>query len=290
MKAKIWFISVAVSFALGAAGLRLASALMESHAAEKSNGSPKNQNPSIQHVENRPFFQKLSCLAGARIAAVRKDPHQGIGAAFKACDAEITEKTAPLRLTAEEKKLVFLSILAHSMAPYGPSRSVHLEDLLNDKMMDCDNYAILTGHFSHIFLGSRSYIKFVGFDGGAVGNHAQLFVDINGKDNLMLDPTIGLVARIGFNDLLMGKSIHNDQIMIFRQHDDKSLDYFVNKIWDSILTGKYRPVDMLYFFHSIDEYLKFSEEIGPLWGKDTSALLLRFPTPASEALRRNLVR
>src|SRR5262249_23742317 len=145
-------------------------------------------------------FEKLSCLTKNHIAAVRKDPRRNIGIAYRACDAELTRRTTSLRLTADEKKIAFLSVLAYSMAPYGASRSVRLEDLLSDKGLDCDNYAILTGHFSRIFLGDRIDIKFVGFDGGAIGNHAQVFVGRDGE-SLVLDPTIGLVARIGFNDL-----------------------------------------------------------------------------------------
>ncbi len=126
----------------------------------------------------------------------------------------------------------------------------------------------------------------MGFDGGAIGNHAQMFVETTA--GLLLDPTIGLVARIGFNNLLQGKPLTGDQILLFRQHADDNLEGFRNRVHDSILQGKYKPGDLLYFFDSIDGYLRFSNDISSMWGKNTDALLLRFPTPAAGALRRNL--
>jgi hypothetical protein len=234
-----------------------------------------------------PTFDNLSCLTQSRIAKVRSKPSSNIGAVYKACNVELTQKTSPLNLNEQQRKIVFLSILANSMAPYGGSRSIRLEDLLSDKVMDCDNYAILTGYFNRIFLGESVHIKFYGVDGGAIGNHAQLFIGENGEQ-LLLDPTIGLVAKVGFNDLLMGKAVRNDQIRIFRQHNDSNIDFFAKKVLDALLNGKYRPSDLLYYFSSIDEYLEFSNEIAHLWESDTNALLRRFPTPGSLALRKNL--
>lgn len=228
----------------------------------------------------------LLCLSPDKLAGVRADPRKAIPALYESCASEVDQKLGPLDLTAEEERIAFLSVLAHSLAPYGASRSLKLEDLLADTSMDCDNYAILTGYFNDLFAGRTSKLKFAGFDGGAVGNHAQLFV--NTEKGLLLDPTIGLVARIGFDDLLQGKPLDRSQIVIFRQHEQPDLDFFVKKVYDAILLGKYKPRDILYYFDSIQEYMKFSERIGPLWGKEVDELLLHFPTPAAGALRRNL--
>jgi hypothetical protein len=267
MKAKGWLISILLSFALGAAFYKQAVA----------------QPSGVVEV---PSFNKLSCISESRKATIRRDPKNGVVQALENCQQEINEKLKPLKLTEGEKRIAFLSILAHSMAPYGPSRSILLEDLLSDKSMDCDNYAILTGHFNSIINDKTYEINFVGFDGGAAGNHAQLF--INSEKGLLLDPTIGLVARIGFNDLLSGKSMKSNQVIVFRQHTDKQLEFFEKKVYNAILQGKYKPSDLLYFFHSLDNYLRFSDQIGPLWGKDINDLVARFPTPASKALRDNL--
>lgn len=203
-------------------------------------------------------FDNLSCLTKDRIASVRQTPSSAIAVVFDACHTEITSKLASLNLSEQERKIAFLSILAHSMAPYGSSHSITLKDLLSDKVMDCDNYAILTGLFSRIFLDENFAVNFVGFDGGAIGNHAQLFVGEKGEE-LLLDPTIGLVARIGLNELLMGKPVQKDQLRIFRQRSDEKLDFFAETVIDAITNGKYRPSDILYHFSSLDEYLIFTE-------------------------------
>lgn len=235
-----------------------------------------------------PTVDTLSCLSKRRIAEVRKAPAAGIRNAYSACHAEFASKTASLKLTESQAKVAFLSVLAHAMAPYGNSVSLKLDDLLADKVMDCDNYIVLTGHFTRLFLGKTNVTtKFVGFDGGAVGNHAQLIVEDNG-DQLLLDPTIGLVAKVSFNDLLMGKSVPDERIRLFKQHPDKTLDTFIPKVAGAVSNGSYRPSDMLYYFPSLDEYLAFSDETAPLWKSDVDALLRRFPTPGSQALRKNL--
>ncbi|MNX86549.1 hypothetical protein D3C86_1184350 [compost metagenome] len=275
MKAKMWLISVALSLLIGAVGGWYFQAERQS-VAPTVHGS----------TSPTPMIDKLLCLTSNQLAAVKSDPKNAIPVAFENCSVEIDKKTEQLTLTPEEKRIAFLSILAHSLAPYGASRSISLKDLLADKSMDCDNYAILTGYFNALFAGETHNLKFAGFDGGAVGNHAQLFVDT--EKGLLLDPTIGLIARIGFDDLLQGKPLDHHQAIIFQQHDQPELDFFVKKVYDSVLQGKYKPSDLLYFFHSIEEYLKFSDQIGPLWGKNVDDLLLRFPTPAAEDLRKNL--
>lgn len=234
-----------------------------------------------------PRIEKLTCLTESRLSEVRKDPNGAIARVFDSCSAELAIKTAELELTDKQKKLAFASILAYAMAPYGESRSISLKDLLADKVLDCDNYALLTGHFATLLIGREAHVKFAGFDGGAVGNHAQLFA-AQKNDRLMLDPTVGLIAKIGFDDLLMGKAIPEGKIRIFRQREDKSMDAFADKVWTAVSKGEYRPSDLLYYFPSMDQYLKFSKEIQPLWRKDVESLLRRFPTPGAEALRKNL--
>ena len=122
--------------------------------------------------------------------------------------------------------------------------------------MDCVKSAI--GLFSRIFLGKNIAINFVGFDGGAIGNHAQLFVEDKGGE-LLLDPTIGLVAKIGINDILMGKPLQRDQLRIFRQRSDERLDFFAENVIDAVTNGKYRSSDILYYSPSLDEYLIFAK-------------------------------
>jgi hypothetical protein len=230
-------------------------------------------------------FDRLACLAPDVIAAVRGDVHQA-KAAYAACRDELHRKLGAMQLTPAQEQVAFAAVLAQGMAPYGSSRSVRLEDLLRDKAMDCDNYAILTGYLAREF--GVATLSFAGFDGGAVGNHAQLFY-AQPHEELLLDPTIGMVARVDFNHLLQGKPVAAADLKVFRQHDDPAIDAFARTVSGAVRDGKYLPSDLLYYFHSLHDYIAFSDDIVPLWSRPTyDPLLLRFPTPASAALRRNL--
>ena len=207
-------------------------------------------------------------------------------AAYAACRDELHRKLGAMQLTPAQEQVAFAAVLAQGMAPYGSSRSVRLEDLLRDKAMDCDNYAILTGFLAREF--GVATLSFAGFDGGAVGNHAQLFY-AQPHEELLLDPTIGMVARVDFNHLLQGKPVAAADLKVFRQHDDPAIDAFARTVSGAVRDGKYLPSDLLYYFHSLHDYIAFSDDIVPLWSRPTyDPLLLRFPTPASAALRRNL--
>jgi hypothetical protein len=235
--------------------------------------------------DGAPRFERLSCITPEQVAAVRSDVHQVVPA-FDACRAELDRKLASLALGEEQEQAAFAAILAQSMAPYGSSTSMKLEDLLRDKAMACDNYALLAGYFAREF--GITALSFAGFDGGAVGNHAQLFLSHPGGD-LLLDPTTGLVARVSYNELLQGKPVPLARLAVFRQHEDAGIDAFARQVASAVVAGRYLPSDLLYYFHSLPDYIAFSEEIVPLWSRPTyDALLRRFPTPAEEPLRRNL--
>jgi hypothetical protein len=239
-------------------------------------------------VHAQKAFDRLDCLAKSEVEAVRRAPAQRLAKLYEACSAELGDKLASLALTDSQQRMVFASVLAQAMAPYGSSAAMSLAELLKAKVLDCDNYAILAGHFARILLGEQGTVKLLGFDGGAVGNHAQvLFEDAQGGA-LLLDPTTGLVAVIGFNQLLQGDALDADKMLVFRQHTDKDIDAFAQSVMVAVREGKYQPSDILYFFASMEEYVAFSREIEPLWKSDIRALMRRFPTPAAQALRRNI--
>lgn len=235
-----------------------------------------------------PSFDKLNCLSQNKIEKIKSQPSYA-NELYAVCLNELNKKLASMNLTKRQLRLIFASTLAQSIAPYGSSKAVTFQELLGEKTLTCASYALLTGHFAKILVaaGDRSSLHFIGFDGGAVGNHAQLIIK-NNKESLLLDPTIGLVAKIGFDDLLSGKSVDASNVHIFRQHNDKDINSFAEKVEKAVLNGKYRPSDLLYYFSSIDDYVAFTNEIGKLWNGNLNELILRFPTPAALALKKNL--
>lgn len=197
-------------------------------------------------------INRLDCLTPAIISAVRADPATETQAAFDACISELSSETVALQLTDVEARLTFASILAHAMAPYGGSTSMSLADLLADNELDCDNYARLLGHLASFLTPDAANLHFAGFDHGAVGNHVQVFL---GNERLLLDPTIGLVARVSYDALLAGAPVDASQVFIFRQHNDGRLVFFEAMVWDAIVNGSYAPSDVIYYYSSPGDYL-----------------------------------
>jgi hypothetical protein len=92
--------------------------------------------------------------------------------------------------------LALCSVVAFEYRPYGSSRARSLEALLNEPQLDCDNVVSLAWElYTIIYPRTPSRITAVGWDGGAVGNHAQLQASTPGSTDIMLDPTIGLCVR-----------------------------------------------------------------------------------------------
>ncbi|MBF9232145.1 hypothetical protein [Microvirga alba] len=230
---------------------------------------------------------RLECLTAVQIEAIRQDPYRTLPVAYSACEGELKRQLANLELGEQQTRAAFASVAANAMAPYGTSTSLKLKDLLRDKTLSCDNYAALTGYFATILLTVPHKLIFVGFDGGAVGNHAQLFAQI-GEDQMLVDPTIGLVAKTNFNEMLQGGKVSSSKIAIFDQHRDGLATWLGRSVVLALEEGLYNPSDILYYFHSMEEYVAFSSEIEPLWHGDPERLVRRYPTPASEVLRRNL--
>jgi hypothetical protein len=246
-----------------------------------------NQPPETTEINSN----TLDCLSKAELEEIRLFPIRStIQNSFITCQTELKEKLDKLKLSDKQIFMVYLSILSQSMAPFGHSNSIELVDLLKDKTLDCDNYALLFGHFYKIFNDQGMSLRFIGYDGGAIGNHAQIFAE--GKEGtILLDPTIGLVAKTTFNTLLRGYPLKESEFIRFRVHEDTNIDLFAKKVIDSISKGKYRPSDLLYFFTSIEDFIAFSKETSQLWEEKNWPLLIRkYPTPGSIALKKKLKR
>jgi hypothetical protein len=115
MHTKKFWIFIVLSFALGGGG---GIVIAENKLSPKPSG-----------VVEVLSFNELQCLSQNRLATIRSNPKNGVMQALESCSEEISEKLKSLQLTKSEERIAFLSILAHSMAPYGKSSSILLEDL-----------------------------------------------------------------------------------------------------------------------------------------------------------------
>jgi hypothetical protein len=199
----------------------------------------------------------LSSLTPARLQEIRNDPRR-IGAAFARCREELVRELGPrfAHLSERELQFVFCSVVAHAFAPYGDSTASRLSDLLRSRAMNCGNYGLFTVYLAGEFAGNAAdrepRIHFVGWDGGAVGNHQMLFLDRAGH-GLVLDPTIGLVADAAFDTVAAGQPVGSDRLVVFHARDQ--LQDFERRVTAALVGGKFKPSDLLYYFDGLDHLL-----------------------------------
>lgn len=77
-----------------------------------------------------------------------------------------------------------------------------------------------------------------------------------GNINILLDPTVGMVALVSFDDLLQGRSVPSDKIRMVSVKARK-IDQFREKVYFSVKNGMFLPSDFMYIHSSINEHLKY---------------------------------
>lgn len=147
----------------------------------------------------------------------------------------------------------FCSIVAYDMKPYGPCVELELSRLLASPVLDCDNYCVLTWHLWHL-LNPQPYVDMVlvGWDGGAVGNHAQLLIESRDKaSSWLLDPTIGLIAAGATYD----KICRGEKVTFFSHPAGVRDVAYANRVKWALSNGLYKPSDLLYYFDPPSRYI-----------------------------------
>ncbi|MHC2338597.1 hypothetical protein [Bradyrhizobium sp. USDA 4454] len=161
------------------------------------------------------------------------------------------------RLPRADLLYVFASTAAHNLRPYGTGcPSQDYRELLHSPFLDCSNYGLLTYYISRHLLSEadRKQLAFVGWDGGAVGNHQMLFLSERGKPpHLAIDPTLGIACIASFDDIASGKPIPPDAIAIIGATEQLSASRVV--FVTALLQGQFRPSDLLYYFPTVEDYL-----------------------------------
>lgn len=229
---------------------------------------------------------KLSCLTPALIQQIKSDL-PNIADAYNECRAEITERTKDMQLDDLGHRVVFATIATNASAPFGSFSAYKLPDLLAAPSLTSDNYLLLLGNYLdalHV-TPKRSQMRMLGFDGGATGNYAQGMITISGT-SLLLDPTIGMVVKIGFDDLLSSRRAAARNFVIAYMHDDPGITAVMKRISNSVYNGLYKPSDLLYYFFSPEYFMAFNGIIPAGQLKNVHPPLLRFPTPGATSLAR----
>ncbi|KRE02609.1 hypothetical protein ASE61_15135 [Bosea sp. Root670] len=152
----------------------------------------------------------------------------------------------------DQRALVWAVIAAHNYRPYGNSMAFRLPDLLSEKHLDCDNYVLLAIRLFRLLRpDAKLDVDMVGWEGGLVGNHAQIVAN-HPTTPLLVDPTVGIVAKISFDDLASGKNVDPEDLLVLSQRNDPP--GFREKVEKALLSGAYRPSHILYYFNDPDDY------------------------------------
>jgi hypothetical protein len=197
------------------------------------------------------------CLSEQTIQEIRNDPRH-ILAAFESCKYELRNQLGLQFKALDENdlRIIFSTIIAYNLAPYGDSSAVEFEEILNENRLQCSNYALALGYFDQLLNTDENNreTRYIGWMGGYIGNHTQV-ISIN-KDNgvnLLLDPTIGVIALASYDEIASGKKVSENNLLDFSyRFGSKALH---DKIILALLNGEYRPADILYVFDSIDKFL-----------------------------------
>jgi hypothetical protein len=229
----------------------------------------------IARPSGSPREAVLESLTTERIESVRRDPAANLPLAYADCRDELIADLGPQFqiLDESDRQLVFCSLVAHAMAPYGESCAVELPDLLAATHLNCGNYPFLTARLFEVFDPKATGVILLGWHGGVVGGHGMVYRwhAVRERD-VFLDPTVGVIVRADFDTVAAGRPVRGDRVVCFN-HRDGATALFRHQVATAFIRGHFRPSDLLYFFEGPDHMIRRS---GP--AKD-------WPTPAAMVTR-----
>lgn len=187
----------------------------------------------------------------AEIVSVERTPHAIADLYQRHRSALIKDLGAQFKALNEDGlAAVFSMLIAHQVAPLGPSENKFtLRELLDEPALDCDAYALLAARFFSILRPkSSAKIRMVGWNGGVIGNHAQLLTEGTGMP-LLLDPTVGLAAEATFDQVMQGDAVGAIRTWTVRE-ETSDLAGFRKTVVEALEKGRYKPSDLLYYIGS----------------------------------------
>lgn len=167
---------------------------------------------------------------------------------------------APFLASAPEPlvALAFAGIVAFDHAPYGPNEDMTLSGLLNAPTINCDDYCVLAIELQRL-IGHDGGLSaaIVGWNGGAVGNHAQILASCRGM-HMLLDPTTGLIALdVTLDGLCRGYPPMNGRWRSFFhpfQSGRTNIAAFEAAVRGAVLSGSFMAGNLLYYAPSLEEF------------------------------------
>lgn len=209
----------------------------------------------------------MAVFATATHAAVIADPKGVIPNLYVNTRAAIIGILPPSFATLPEYliKQCWSAILAWDLKPYGIGNGLTLDDALAAISLNCDDYCVLAAEIYRLIKGANDLDPaLVGWNGGAVGNHAQLMCGANGSW-LLLDPTIGYLANgVTLDGLCRGyaPSPANTKALHATFHPERTdVTAFDLTVQVAVANGLYVASSLLYWFPDVDAYRANSASI-----------------------------
>jgi hypothetical protein len=225
----------------------------------------------------RPLYTTMSCRGMAELCRLDfRNPTPALTERF----AELTDEAVALLMrehgvkTPDTARLLLAQAIAHARTPYGPGTLADIDSIYAAETLDCSNYGILAHHIAAAVLDDPTGFRFafVGWDGGAIGNHQMVFArNLRSGENLLLDPAVGLAAFTDYDHVASGQPI--DPSAILAISPTPQLQPSREHVARSLRDGAFRPSDLLYYFDGISHLLERFSSV-ELW-----------PTPGAMAWR-----
>ncbi|WP_141339691.1 hypothetical protein [Bradyrhizobium sp. USDA 3458] len=193
----------------------------------------------------------MSYFTADALDEIRDDPSSIVGLYGTLGSSFISALDMP-GLTADAYKAAFCTVLAYDLAPYGnePPGEFDVQVLANSPSLACDRYVTLAWELADLLGVPGGYGVAVGWDAGAVGNHAQWLFD-DGTSQLLLDPTIGLIVNDAtFDGLIDG--VHYTDIASFYSRSD--ITSFNTQVINAVEHGSYEVWDTIYYVPGLSEW------------------------------------
>ncbi|MGY4178360.1 hypothetical protein ACVIHH_003651 [Bradyrhizobium sp. USDA 4518] len=192
----------------------------------------------------------MAYFSEASLDEIRDDP-SSIVSLYGAARSTFIAGLGMPGLSADAYKAAFCTVLAYDLAPYGNEPSTYdVQELANSPTLACDRYVTLAWELADLLGVPGDEGAAVGWDAGAVGNHAQWLFD-DGASQLLLDPTIGLIVNDAtFDGLING--VHYTDIASFYSRND--ITSFNTTVINAVEHGLYQVWDTIYYNPSLSEW------------------------------------
>ncbi len=190
----------------------------------------------------------LACVDARAVAALKRDPAGTFPRLARTCAPQVRRRLGPAFATVSPGARTFAlaAVAAHRMSAYGPSTVFDLPSLAALPALDCGGYAALAWHLARVAGADVRHARIVGWDGGPVGNHAQLAYLEPGSE-LVLDPTVGLVARASLAQLLAGAPVSVEHLVqVARPATPDPLAELRDMVTSTLHLGQFGPGSLIY--------------------------------------------